>query len=78
MPRFILSGAPNIKSLVIRPGFFYLRLTQNLVGLQGHAPVRHGIMSESGFDAARLVFDDAQWGAACHANQNHSCCMSHG
>lgn len=34
------------------------RLTQNLVSLQGHAHVRHRIMSESSFDAARLVFDD--------------------
>lgn len=34
------------------------RLTQNLVRLQGHAHVRHRIMSESSFDAARLVFDD--------------------
>jgi len=34
------------------------RLAQNLVSLQGHAHVRHRIMSESNFDAARLVFDD--------------------
>jgi transcriptional regulator with XRE-family HTH domain len=35
------------------------RLTQNLVSLQEHAHVRHRIMSEANFEAARLVFDDS-------------------
>jgi len=34
------------------------RLVQDLVTLQGHAHVRHRIMTEANFDAARLVFDD--------------------
>lgn len=34
------------------------RLTQELVSLQGDAHVRHRIKTESGFEAARLVFDD--------------------
>lgn len=34
------------------------RLAQDLVSLQGHAHVRHRIMTEANFDAARLVFDD--------------------
>lgn len=34
------------------------RLVQDLVSLQGHAHVRHRIMTEANFDAARLVFDD--------------------
>jgi transcriptional regulator with XRE-family HTH domain len=34
------------------------RLTQELVGLQGDAHVRHRIKTESSFEAARLVFDD--------------------
>jgi len=35
------------------------RLTQNLVSLQELAHVRHRIMSEANFEAARLVFDDS-------------------
>lgn len=34
------------------------RLAQDLVTLQGHERVRHRIMNESNFNAARLVFDD--------------------
>lgn len=37
-----------------------LRLTQGLVDVLGQAAVRHRIMTEATFDAARFVFDDAQ------------------
>tara|TARA_R110002049_G_scaffold217972_1_gene389425 strand:- start:167 stop:1003 length:837 start_codon:yes stop_codon:yes gene_type:complete len=35
------------------------RLTQALIKLQGHTHVQHRVMSESNFDAARVMFDHA-------------------
>ncbi|MBS1185717.1 MAG: hypothetical protein H6R09_1318 [Proteobacteria bacterium] len=36
------------------------RLTQELIALQGHAHVRHRIVTEANFENARIVFDDTQ------------------